>query len=159
MKTKLLLILCIVVCLAGCVQTRSEDYNLQQASIDNAQIQLAEAATSVSKDLNQLAAIEKAKMPKSSLQSPPSPASIGMAQLASTDWTGPIEQLMQKIAKASNYRLQIIGRKPAIPVIVSVSAENEPLATILRDTSFQAAKKVDVVVYPRRRIIEMRYLR
>lgn len=158
MIRKMIFLFCAALLLAGCVQTRQASYNLHQASVDNAQIQLAEAATSVSKDLNQLAEIEKAETPKTKMQPPPNPASIGMAQLASTDWTGPVEPLLNKIAKASHYKLQVLGRKPAIPVIVSVNAQNEPLATILRDASFQASKKIDVAVYPRRKIIEMRYL-
>ena len=144
--------------LTGCVQTTVSGHTQEQAANDNAQIQLAEAAISVSDSLGKLAAIKAAEQPTTKMSAPPKPASIGMSQLATTDWTGPIEPLLKKIAAATKYRLQVIGHKPSIPVIVSVYAKNEPLATILRDASFQAASKVDVVVYPRRKIIEMRYL-
>lgn len=158
MKLTIPLIASTCLLLAGCVQTTIAGHSSEQAANDNAQIQIAEAATSVSQSLSQLADIEQAEKPTSKMSAPPNPASIDMQQLASTDWTGPIEPLLKKIATASNYRLDVLGSQPGIPVIVSVYAKNEPLATILRDASFQASKKVDVVVYPKRKIIEMRYL-
>jgi defect-in-organelle-trafficking protein DotD len=123
-----------------------------------AEEKLAEAAYSISNSLNQLAAIEKANSPKAKLPPPPNPASIGMEDIASVDWNGPVEPLLKKLAAACGYRLKAIGRRPAIPVIVQIDIKNQPIADILRDVSYQVVKKADIVVYPRRRIIELRYL-
>lgn len=123
-----------------------------------AQIKLAEAAASVSQSLNQLAALEKAVHPTAKIPAPPDPASIGMAKLASVNWTGPVEPLIRKIAAATHYRVRVVGRRPAIPALVSVNAQNTPIADILRDASFQVEKKANVVLYPRTRVIEIRYL-
>jgi defect-in-organelle-trafficking protein DotD len=125
---------------------------------DGVDIKLAEAAASVSKSLEDLAAVEKAVHPNAPLPPPPNPASIGMGRLASVNWTGPIEPLIRKIAAITGYKVRTIGKCPAIPAIVSISARNTPLADILRDASYQAAKKTDIVIYPRSRVIEIRYL-
>lgn len=123
-----------------------------------AEEKLAEAAYSISDSLNQLAAIEKANHPNAKLPPPPNPATIGMEDIASVDWNGPVEPLLKKLAKACGYKLKAIGRRPAIPVIVQVNIRNQPIADILRDVSYQVVKKAEIVVYPRRHIIELRYL-
>ncbi len=151
---------CSMLLLTAC---SSHSWNTQPVTVSktndsqNAQIKIAEAATSVSDSLAQLAAIEKATHTDVKLPAPVNPASIDMAQHVSVDWTGPLESLLQQIAKASGYRLQVIGKRPPIPVIVAVNASDEPLATVLRDASYQAAKQANVLVYSSRRIIELRY--
>ncbi len=41
----------------------------------------------------------------------PNPASYGMAQQVSIDWSGPVEPLLKQLANASGYRLRSIGAK------------------------------------------------
>jgi defect-in-organelle-trafficking protein DotD len=129
-----------------------------QTTDADAQSQLSQAAGSVAQSLQELSAIQHATHPQAQLAPPIDPAKIGMAQQASLDWTGPIEPLMQKIAKASGYKLSIIGQQPSIPIVVSISIHNEPLATILRDAIYQAESQATVSVYPRNKIIELRYI-
>lgn len=124
---------------------------------DNTQTELANAAVSVSGSLEQLAEIEKADHPASKLPTPPNPASIGMGALASVDWTGPIQPLVQKIASASHYKIRVIGKSPAIPIVVAIDAKNITLADILRDADFQAQDKANIVIYPTSKVIELRY--
>lgn len=126
---------------------------------DDAETKLVEAASSVSKSLNQLADIEMAMYPSLKLPHPNNPAAIGMQHLASVDWNGPAEPLLQKIALASHYRLRVLGTKPPIPAIVSVSKKNKPLADILRDVTYQTVNKASIVVYPGSHVIELRYIR
>ncbi len=127
----------------------------------NAQAQLAEAAVSVDKSLQELSAIKIATHPQIHLAPPVSPAQLGMEEISSIDWTGPIEPLLKKIAVASQYRLKVLGTPPAIPIIVTVNATDQPLADILRDVTFQAQNKAGIVVYPGKtpasRVIELRY--
>lgn len=158
MTAKKLAIISIIFLLAGCAEPVPPKPDTTVNVDDAAQVKLAEAAVSVSNSLIELAQMEKAIHPAARLPAAPDPNSIGMGQLASVNWNGPIEPLVRKIAAASHYRVRILGKSPAIPAIVSINAHNIPLADILRDASFQAAKKVDVVIYPRRRIIELRYL-
>jgi defect in organelle trafficking protein DotD len=125
----------------------------------NANIKLAEAAISISQSLQELAATERAANPHVKIPPPTDPVRIGMAGLASVDWTGPVEPLLRKIGKATSYRVRVLGKEPAIPVIVSVYAQNIPLADILRDVSFQAQKKATIMLYPSSRVLELRYLK
>lgn len=151
---------CSIILLTAC---SSHSWNTQPVTVSqtpdsqNAQVKIAEAAASVSDSLAQLAAIEKATHADVKLPPPANPASIDMAQHVSVDWNGPLEPLLQQIAKASNYRLQVLGKRPVVPVIVTVNASDEPLASVLRDASYQAAKQANVLVYFSRRIIELRY--
>lgn len=123
----------------------------------NAQSDLAQSADSVSDSLQQLSAIQKAVNPEVKIAPPVNPKLIGMDQESSVDWNGPIEPLLKQIAKASHYKLSVIGSEPAVPVIVAINEKNKPLATILRNATFQAAQQADITVYPSSKTIELRY--
>lgn len=129
-----------------------------QTTDANAQSQLSQAAGSVAQSLQQLSAIQQATHPQAQLAAPIDPAKIGMAQQASLDWTGPIEPLMRKIAAAAGYKLSVIGQAPSIPIVVSISIQNQPLASILRDAIYQAESQATVSVYPKHKILELRYI-
>ncbi len=142
--------------LTGCA---TEQYTPSKVSgSDPAAIQLAEAANSVSQSLYQLAAVEKAATPRKP-EKLPDPASYGMGNLVSVDWTGPVAAILQRIAKVSHYKLRIIGTEPAIPILVSITAENEPIGNILRNAAYQAHQRAQVIVYPKQKVIELRYVK
>ncbi len=123
---------------------------------DDAAIKLAEAARSVSQSLNELKTIEKASNPP--VKPLPYPSASGLEKIvASVDWSGPIEPLLERIAKLANYRFEIIGRRPAIPVLVTISAQTTPLSYIVRNADLQAGIKADIAVYPGIHTIELRY--
>lgn len=151
--------------LAGCANPRgpatsapvTEKSILKMQSM-KAEVKLAEAAVSASQSLQQLAQIESAVHPEAKLPPPLNPYLIGMEQPASINWIGPIEPLIKRIAKASHYRLHVLGTAPAIPIIVTITAENKPLATILRNAGFQGRHQAKIAVYPGQKIIELRYL-
>lgn len=129
----------------------------QTPTTDNATIQLAEAANSVSNSLLELAKIQAAATPAAKGKKLPDPSLYRMNTLASVDWSGPIEPLIKHIAEASNFKTRVLGNAPAIPIIISISAKNTPLANIVRDVDFQAGTKADVYVYPSAKTIELRY--
>jgi defect-in-organelle-trafficking protein DotD len=168
MKVKIFLVASLFFLLTGCEDEHAKIVNLHlkyittnsapEPSVNrNAQYQLAETATSVGHSLQTLSAIQVATHPGTKMPQAPNPESIGMAQVSSIDWTGPVEPLLKKIADASQYHVRVLGKRPAIPVIVAVSANNEALANILRDTTYQVAKKATIKLYPSSRIIELRY--
>ncbi|QLH43945.1 MAG: type IVB secretion system lipoprotein DotD [Coxiellaceae bacterium] len=156
MSAKILALITSALLLAGCATTPQKPPTAN--ADDMAQIKLAEAAVSVSKSLQELAKIEMATHPAAKIPPAPNPYSIGMAQLASVNWNGPVEPLVRKIAQASGYKVRVIGKTPAIPPLIYVNAQNTPLAEILRDASFQVEKKAIIALYPRSRVIEIRYL-
>jgi defect-in-organelle-trafficking protein DotD len=157
-------ILCPLLIGSGCASDYATSSSANKITIvsndtttQNAEVQLADAATSVSKSLQQLAEIERASHPQAKLPSPPVPEMIGMAQLASIEWTGPVGPLVEKIAAASHYKVRTLGHPPAIPILVAISAKSTPLADILRDATFQCGSKANIVVYPASKTIELRY--
>ena len=169
MNTKSMIIPSIIIALslAGCSSgKRIVDLNLHyvdakttpvNSTNQHAQAQIAETATSVSHSLQDLSAIELANNPGTPMPKPANAKALGMSQLTSVDWSGPVEPILRKIAKLSHYRLNIIGKKPAIAVLTNLSARNETLANILRDIRYQVANQARVAVYPKQRVIELRY--
>ncbi len=152
----------ILASLSGCAIKRQPVnvfYPVDSASLD-AQTKLAEAAISTSSSLNRLAALEKANQPQTKLAPPMNidhMNHVGLGALTSIDWTGPIEQVAKELALISHYKFRVLGKRPAIPVLVAVYAVNMPVGDILRDINFQAGSKADVVTYPSHRTIELRY--
>jgi defect-in-organelle-trafficking protein DotD len=164
MKTKIAIAIIFGFLLVSCttrkyvVATNSSVPTLPyQLNADDAEIKLAEAAVSVSKSLDSLAEIEKAAHPCVRLPPPIDGCRIGLGCCASVDWVGPVEPLVRRIAEASHYCVRVIGKDPAIPVIVSVNSKNIPLSDILRNISLQIHKKACIVVYPNSHVIELRY--
>lgn len=162
MRNKFCLISCMAICclLIGCTtddQGFSQQAAVDQANLTRAEIQLANAATSVNNSLIELAAIQKAVYPAVKLPDLPDAEKIGLGKMASVDWTGPIEPLIKNIAGVSGYKVRFIGKTPPIPILVSINKQNAPLAVILRDAAFQCGNKVNIVLYPTNKVIEARY--
>ena len=153
--------------LSGCTHTVKNEVNLHYvptseapAELNNqdAQAQLAEAASSVSKSLQQLSAMQMATTPATPV--PEIDAKVtGMTQVTSVDWYGPVLPLLEQIGKATGYKVQVLGDAPAIPVIVAISVNNQTMADILRNVTYQVHNKASISVYPERKIIELRYFK
>ncbi len=124
---------------------------------DPSNVTLAEAATSVSNSLENLAATEQAAFHPIANQSMPDPSTYGMGGRASIDWSGPIEPLIQQIAQTAYYRVKIVGREPAVPILVTINSKNTMLGDILSNVAFQCGKRADVILYPETQVIELRY--
>ena len=122
-----------------------------------AQAQIATAAVNVSQSLQQLSAIKMAVHPHAKMPAPLNPHLVGMGQQVSVNWTGPVSPLLKRIAKASGYRLQVLGTAPAIPVVVNVNASNVTLADVLRNITYQVQDRATVMLYPASKILELRY--
>jgi defect-in-organelle-trafficking protein DotD len=165
MTAKRLIAITLVLVLAACTTKRyvvSTNYAIPSVpyllNADDAEIKLAEAAVSVSRSLNCLAEIEKAAHPCIRLPPPLDAPRFGLACLASLDWIGPVEPLLYRIGEVTHYCIKVLGKEPAIPVIVSITCKNTPFADILRNISLQIHKKACIVIYPNSRVIELRYM-
>lgn len=128
-----------------------------QVSDVQSQEQVAEAATAIGQSLQELSAVQMTVHPPQKLSKPYDPHAIGMDKMASIDWTGPVQPVLKKIAQATHYRLRIIGRKPALPVLISLNVKNKPIADILRNITYQVVMKANIAIYPKSRTIELRY--
>lgn len=124
----------------------------------NAEAQLAEAAAGVSRTLNQLAAMQRAKDPSLYRDIPDLASSRYTAGLASVRWVGPIEPLLLQIAKKTGLRFVHYGQRTATPIIVSVDAKQQPVSTIIEDIAYQAQSHAVVKVNSAKRTLELRYM-
>lgn len=125
---------------------------------NNASIKLTEAANSVSRSMIELARIQAQATPPNKQTHLQDPTQFGIREVATVDWSGPVEPLVKRLSKAVDYKMRVLGRRPAVPVIITLSTYNSPVASILRDIDLQAGEKAHVLVYPRTRIIELRYV-
>lgn len=155
MKMKFTPLLAACLILTGCCTSNNPAPRLR--NVDGASASMAEASYAVSRSIVSLAETAQAAHPLPPLDPPPNPASFGMGGLTSVDWSGPVEPLIRQMAKASNYRVRVLGTRPAIPVMVSVYDKNMMLADILRDVGYQCGERATVVIYPESRVIELRY--
>lgn len=124
---------------------------------DDASIKLAEAATSVSDSMLEMAKVEKVIAPPGRDNVLTIPSAYSLQARASVDWSGPIEELTNRIAQAAHFRLRVLGKEPAVPVLISITAKDESLAEILRDIDYQAGKRATIHVYPNSQVVELRY--
>lgn len=153
MKYKFVLIALLTLIVCACASPKpAPGYDLSKT--ENS---LAEASYAVSRSVTDLAETAQAAHPVQDLAPQPSPASYGMGGQTTIDWSGPIEPLLKQMARASNYRLRVLGTAPAIPVIVTVYTKNAMLGDILRDVGYQCGRRATVVVYPASQVIELRY--
>lgn len=124
---------------------------------DDATIKLAEAAVSVSDSMHEMARIEKVITPPHKDNTLTIPNAYNLQARASVDWSGPIEELTARIAKAAHFKIRVLGKVPAMPVLISMTIKDQSLAEILRDIDYQAGKKAYIHVYPNSQVVELRY--
>ena len=166
MKWKLILLIPTLLFLVSCSSKRVVDLKLKyipanavpaQITDEQAQDQVAEAATAVGHSMQELSAVQMTMHPPKHLQKPFNPQTIGMGKLASISWTGPVEPVLKKIAQATHYKLRVIDKRPIIPVLISLDVRNQPIAYILRNIMYQVVMKANIAVYPKSHTIELRY--
>lgn len=126
---------------------------------DDATIKLAQAASSVSDTMLEMQRIEKVIIPQNKDNTLTIPNAYNLQARASIDWSGPIEEVTLRVARAAHYRLRVLGKEPAIPVLVSLNDKDMSLAEILRDIDYQAGKKANLYVYPNSKVVELRYVK
>ena len=156
MKNKLIVLINMVVLLAGCQSVTYKKPPINDPS-DDANIKLAEAATSISDSMLEMAKVQKVITPPLKDNTLTIPNSSTLQTRASVDWSGPVEELTARIAKAAHYRMRVLGKEPAVPVLVSLDVQDQSLAEILRNIDYQAGKKATIHVYPNSLVIELRY--
>ena len=154
MTKKILYILLAASVLIGCTTYKKPPVN---SPSDDASIKLAEAADSVTDSMQQMARVTKVINPPSKNNALTIPNTYNLQAKASVDWSGPIAELTERIAKAANYRISVLGKAPAVPILISLDVKDESLADILRNIDYQAGKKANIYVYPNRQVIELRY--
>ena len=157
MKLREFLFIFVALSLMGCKHTPTSTSGSPAAA--DATVQLAEAATSISRSLGELAAIEKAAIKPSHKSLPPPTNDPTLTKLVTIDWAGPIGPFVNKLAVIAGYRVRVLGVPPAIPIIVTINAKDTCLGDILRDAGFQGGTRANIYVLPSSKTIELRYNR
>lgn len=149
---------------SSCTKTENLNYSYVptsetpvEAVNGNTQQLLSENSENVKHSMDELAAIQKSLYPDIKLGNPINAKKAGLAQKVSIDWSGPVENILQQIAKVSHYKLRVLGVKPSIPALVSISMQNVTVADVLRNAMLQVVKKADITVYSAQRVIELKY--
>jgi defect-in-organelle-trafficking protein DotD len=150
-------VLSVVFLLAGCQSSHGGVYSVPNIKDDPAGIALAEAAVSVSQSLNEMSEIKRASTPTNKRMV--SDGRYNIAGKVSIDWSGPIEPILAKLARVPYpaYHFRVVGRKPAIPVVVTLNAHETLLCDVLRDMDFQASDRASIRVSAQSRVLELRY--
>lgn len=156
MLNKKWIILFVVACLTVACAKKRPPRAPKILPEDHASIKLAEAASSVSVAMNELARIEEAtqKVPPKMLVDP---HHAGSNAIATLKWSGPIGEAVLEIAKKINYKVHVLGNPPAVPVIITLKKEMVPIGILLRDIDYQAGHKAHLNVFPNKKVIELRY--
>ena len=155
-NNKILLICLNIALLAGCSASMHKKPPYNEPS-DDATIKLAEAANSVSDSMMAMAKVEKVIMPANKDNVLTIPNAYNLQARASIDWSGPIEELTARVADAAHFHIRVLGKRPALPVLVSLDVKDQSLAEILRDIDYQAGDKASIHVYPNSQVVELRY--
>lgn len=163
----MLMAFCLVACRAPVIEDRDGEPSLTDFELEhipdgfdqvNAEAQLAEAAAGVSRTLNSLAAVQRAKHPEYKRMVADIPASRELSGLASIHWVGPVEPLLTQMSKKLRMRFVTYGQRTATPIIVSVDAKQQPVHSILQDVSYQVQNHAVLHINAAKHLIELRYL-
>ncbi|MCB9963422.1 MAG: DotD/TraH family lipoprotein [Rhodospirillales bacterium] len=161
MKTKHLLALGLVLPLiAGC-STSGSKYMIGNPQIvaepDKISAMLADAADRASTSLEELAAIEAQKR-KVAASPNLDDAPVELMRGITVNWIGPVEPLLKKLSDHASYNFKVYGSGPAVPLVVSVDAENQPIVEVLRGVGTQLGSEAAVHVDAQDRSVELRYV-
>lgn len=136
--------------------------NVSKARNDRSEIEyrnlISETAMSSSNAIQTLAEVERASKPVVNRKAAPNPVKVGMDQLVSVDWVGPVEPVLNSLAKKSHYRVNTLGQSPVVPVLVNLNRQNAYLADIIQDLTFQIQNHAELTLNPAEKLIELRYL-
>jgi len=144
--------------LVGCGTANNFSNSTPQlvAEPDNVSAMLADAATQASNALQTLAAVEHSRGPAIAA-APIGDAPTTLRRAITVNWVGPAEQIIQTLAQRASYNFVSVGVAPAVPIIVSIDAENKPVIEVLRDVGLQLGLRADVRVDADNEVVEIHY--
>ena len=78
-------------------------------------------------------------------------------QPVTVDWQGPIEPFLEQMAGRAGYAFRTTGNKPSNQVMITITANEEPLFGVVRRAGAMAHGYADIGFNPSARVIEIRY--
>ena len=147
--------------LAGCASNKpkppAQSINVNTVEIVDSGI--SQAAHQAAQSLQQLAAIEKSRYPKDAKLPFADIHTKELDTFIAVKWYGPCRPLLQQVANKIGYQLQVYGKPPQTPILVRIddSEQKTTAINLLRDIDLQAANNADILIYPRAKLISLRY--
>lgn len=142
--TRLVLAASALALMAGCATPRPVG-----APVDPAQTQLNAAAAAIQSSLRQLSEAEQYERMKVAPGTPHLLTQFpGLERTVTMPWNGPLEPAVMRLAAEGGYEVKVLGRPPAVPIIVQVGAEAATISDQLRSLGIQAGLRADVAVAP-----------
>lgn len=154
---QIILVLLSTFLLSNCMKTH-RPYNAGATAADPAAVKIAEAAGSINDSMLKLAMIRKAETnyKDNKINTNFNSNIPGLKNLISVDWNGPLENLVDKLAKSGGLKLVILGNPPKIPVLISIKQQNEELGNILKNINYMAGNNANINVTNKREL-EIKY--
>lgn len=118
---------------------------------------IAESARAATASLQRLAQLQFAQQPKTDDRFRQE-FSIELSGLASVEYTGPFEPLIDQIARSANVKVSKIGNPTATSIIVSISAESAQLSEIMQNIAYQVQSHARISFNSNQKTIEIIYL-
>lgn len=78
-------------------------------------------------------------------------------QPITVDWNGPVESFLEDISRRAGYELVVTGRAPANQVMITITADDEPLFGVVRRAGNMVHGYADIGFNPGSKKIELRY--
>lgn len=136
--------------LAGCLARFEAEAPPAPRPLDPIELRLTEAALRAETALTRLARVEAD--PKGGGEVPRI-VPEGLLRRIDLHWTGPLDELVRKLAGEAEYRFETAGAAPARPVMVEIRAARKPLVMVLRDAGLQAGAAAALTVDAERGLV------
>lgn len=126
------------------------------AEPDTVDLMLADAADRATRALETLSAMEQTQIPTPNAAIVPQ-APQELKRAVTFGWAGPVEPLVEELSRKAGYRYGVIGAQPVTPIIVNITATNQPLINVFRDVGIQMGARANLKVDAASRMVEIQY--
>lgn len=141
--------------LSGCLSTDPVQSISDQDLIER---RLRTSADKAARAQEELARFEAARTPRVITQViPVNDIPMELKKHISLTWDGPLEALVRKLSLMIGYKIQTMGKTPAVPIVVTIDEREKAVGDIIRNIGHQARGKADLHLFPSKKTIEVRY--
>lgn len=125
-------------------------------SPDPVEVALQASAQDIQRSWERMARMKQADNPPPPALPEPA-ADSALAQTVTLRWEGPLAELVDYMAGRIGYAVKTQGRPPAIPVMVSLDADDWRIYDVLASAGLQGGTQAGVVVKPSLRQVVIIY--
>ena len=131
--------------------------------VDPILLKLTESADRVAQAAAQSALIQSAALSKTRRTSPYAfdlkklPKELREPLRLEQPYFGELSKFLESIAVTIDYDLREMGKKPSLPILITMNDVSKPVAEIVADAGFQGNTRALVTLEPRKRLIVIEY--